>query len=52
MATAETMDQNSSAMQQKENLKKVKGYETIYLEDERSSDQRLLEMLAVGPNTI
>ena len=43
IATVETAEQKSSVMQRKKNLRKTKHYESVYLEDERPSDQRLTE---------
>ena len=39
IATVETAEQKSSVMQRKKNLRKTKHYESVYLEDERPSDQ-------------
>ena len=43
IATVETAEEKPSVMQRKKNLRKTKHYESVYLEDESPSDQRLTE---------
>ena len=43
IATVATADQKTAVMQRKKDLRKIKTYESVYLEDERSPGQRLNE---------
>ena len=43
IATVATAEQKSAVMQRKKDLRKIKNYESVYLEDERSPSQRLNE---------
>ena len=43
IATVATADQKNAVLQRKKDLRKIKNYESVYLEDERSPGQRLNE---------